>query len=227
MRIIHNERLLIIDNDEQMCRTLQLSFTNEGYDMDIAHSPKQALTMMSDNIYSLVFTDAVMDGILDFSIISELELNIPFVFITSKNSEKDILEGFQKGAEDYISKPFLTKEVIARTQAILKRTKPNFVISERKVIEIDDLKIDLIEKRVSILGQDIQLTKKEFRILILLASTPNKRFTREDILTQIWANDTDVLNRTIDVHIARLRRKIGIYGSKIISRTNYGYYFNA
>lgn len=224
-----NKRLLIVDDEEDICEILQFNLKSEGYEVDIANSAEQALEMIPKSEYSLILLDVMMDGISGFKMAeklkNQLKSNIPIIFLTAKDTENDMLTGFSLDGDDYISKPFSVKEVIARTKAVLKRTDIKKVISNHNIIEIDDLVINIPDKIISIAGKNIQLTKKEFDILSLLVSTPQRIFSREEILTKVWIGNTYVLDRTVDVHITRLRKKMDKYGGLIVNRSNYGYSF--
>jgi DNA-binding response OmpR family regulator len=153
--------------------------------------------------------------------------NVPIVFLTAKNTENDLLSGFSIGGDDYISKPFSVKEVIARIKTILKRAgSAKEEKSASQNIVVDGLEIDLEKKIVHVNEEAVELTHKEFNILVLLVQNPGKIYTRTDILDKAWSDNSIVLDRTVDVHITRLRKKIGEYGKYIISRTGYGYSFS-
>ena len=152
---------------------------------------------------------------------------IPIIFITAKDTENDTITGFNVGADDYISKPFSLREVTVRVKAVLKRTRQEESEQQPEQIAYKSLIIDTIKKKVMIDGQEIPLTKKEFEILFLLLQNQGRVFSREDILDRVWNDEVYVLDRTIDVNITRLRKKIGIYGKCIVTRLGYGYCFEA
>ena len=149
---------------------------------------------------------------------------IPIIFITAKDTENDSITGFNLGADDYISKPFSLREVIMRVKAVLRRTA-NVQTREQEQLQYRDLVIDIPKKKVTISGEEISLTKKEFEILLLLLQNQGRVFSREDILAKVWHDEVYVLDRTIDVNITRLRKKIGNYGKYIVTRLGYGYCF--
>ena len=150
--------------------------------------------------------------------------NIPIIFITAKDTENDTLTGFNLGADDYISKPFSLREVLARVKAVIRRTAGVQNKSNDQLI-FKDMVVDSGKKKVVIRGEEISLTKKEFEILLLLLQNQGRVFSREDILTKVWHDEVYVLDRTIDVNITRLRKKIGEYGKYIVTRLGYGYCF--
>ena len=149
--------------------------------------------------------------------------NIPIIFITAKDTENDTVTGFNLGADDYISKPFSLREVIVRVKAVLRRTST--VQKEPEQLQYKGLVIDIPKKKVTIDDTEVPLTKKEFEILLLLLQNQGRVFSREDILTKVWHDEVYVLDRTIDVNITRLRKKIGNYGKYIVTRLGYGYCF--
>ena len=153
--------------------------------------------------------------------------NIPIIFITAKDTENDTITGFNLGADDYISKPFSLREVQARVKAVLRRTSTNGAEEKPQLLQYQGLSIDIEKKKVCIDAQEVALTKKEFEILLLLMQNKGRVFSREDILSKVWQDEVYVLDRTIDVNITRLRKKIGAYGKYIVTRLGYGYCFEA
>ena len=151
--------------------------------------------------------------------------SIPIIFITARDTENDTVTGFNLGGDDYISKPFSLREVVARVKAVLRRTAETQA-AQPDILTYHGLSMDIAQKRVTINGEDVALTKKEFEILKLLLKSPGKVFSREDILAKIWSDEVYVLDRTVDVNITRLRKKIGDYGKHIITRLGYGYCFD-
>ena len=150
---------------------------------------------------------------------------VPIIFITAKDTENDTITGFNLGADDYISKPFSLREVIARVKAVLRRTAETEASKAPEQISYKTLTIDISKKKAIIDGEEVSLTKKEFEILFLLLQNQGRVFSREDILGKVWSDEVYVLDRTIDVNITRLRKKIGVYGKCIVTRLGYGYCF--
>lgn len=224
-----SKRLLVVDDESDLCEILQFNLSNEGYIVDIAYSAEEALSMIPKGDYSLILLDVMMEGISGFKMAeklkNQLKLSVPIIFLTARDTENDMLTGFSLGADDFISKPFSVKEVIARIRAVLRRVEST-TVQQQKLIKIEGLIINISDKIVALDGEQLQLTRKEFDILALLASVPNRTFTRGEILDKVWGIEVDVLERTIDVHITRLRKKIGVHGTRIINRSNYGYSFN-
>ncbi len=223
---MERNRILVVDDEEDLCEILQFNLESEGFAVDIANSAEEALKILTDE-YELILLDVMMEGMSGFKMAEkvrkELKLNIPIIFLTAKDTENDMLTGFSLGGDDYISKPFSIKEVTARVKAVLKRTSNRNIPEQKKCIEIGELTIDLTGKNVFLQDRPIQLTKKEFEILTMMAKSPNCIFSREDILGKVWQEDGYVLERTVDVHITRLRKKLGEFGKHIANRSGYGY----
>lgn len=225
-------RILVVDDEKDICDILQFNLENEGYIVDVAHSGEEALEMVTD-IHRLIILDVMMGGISGFKVAEKLresENFVPIIFLTAKNRENDMLTGFSLGADDYISKPFSIKEVLVRVKALLKRTSLAATIAPAETVEKNwtykGLNIDLSINRVTIDGNEVPLTKKEFEILSLLTRTSPNVLTREEILNSVWGVNEFVLDRTVDVHITRLRKKLGDYGTIIVNRSGFGYYLN-
>ena len=181
--------------------------------------------------YNLLLLDVMMGEISGFKMARMLRDNpktaaIPVIFLTAKDTENDKLTGFNIGADDYISKPFSIREVLARVKAVLRRIE-NKKVEDTPNVELvyENLKMSVGNKKVLLNGEEIPFTKKEFEILRLFLENKNRVFTREEMLTRVWSDEVIVLDRTIDVNITRLRKKIGEYGKNIVTRLGYGYCF--
>lgn len=222
-------KILVVDDEEDLCEILQFNLESEGYAVDIANSAEQALKILSDD-HQLILLDVMMEGMSGFKMAEkirrELHLTTPIIFLTAKDTENDMLTGFSIGGDDYIAKPFSIKEVSARVKAVLKRTGIAGTTPSQE-ITIGDLIINAVTKNVTLKGQPVLLTKKEFEILSIMAKSPNRIFSREDILGRVWEDDGYVLERTVDVHITRLRKKLGEFGKHIANRSGYGYCLEA
>ena len=227
-----NYRILVVDDEEDLCEILKFNLENEGYEIDTANSAEEALKMDISS-YDLLLLDVMMGEISGFKMANLLKkdrktAHIPIIFITAKDTENDTITGFNLGADDYISKPFSLREVTARVKAVLRRTKQEEAPERQpEQITYKTLVLDIGKKKVSIDGAEAPLTKKEFEILLLLLQNKGRVFSREDILHRIWSDEVYVLDRTIDVNITRLRKKIGAYGKCIVTRLGYGYCFEA
>lgn len=226
---MNDYRILVVDDEEDLCEILKFNLENEGYEVDTANSAEEALKMNISS-YHLLLLDVMMGEISGFKMANILKKDkktaqVPIIFITAKDTENDTVTGFNLGADDYISKPFSLREVIARVKAVLRRTATSDMEKVSEQLSYQSLVIDITKKKVSIDGEEVPLTKKEFEILFLLLQNKGRVFSREDILSRIWSDEVYVLDRTIDVNITRLRKKIGIYGKRIVTRLGYGYCF--
>jgi len=223
-------RILVVDDEEDLCEILQFNLETEGYLVDVAYSAEEALKLDLSQ-YKLLLLDVMMGEISGFKMARLLHDNpkyarIPIVFLTAKDTENDRLTGFNIGADDYISKPFSIREVLARVKAVIRRTAAvEAQPEEEKLLEYEGLVMNLGNKKVFIDGVEVQFTKKEFEILRLFLENRNRVFTRDEMLTKVWTDEVVVLDRTIDVNITRLRKKIGPYGKNIVTRLGYGYCF--
>ena len=216
---MERNKILVVDDEEDLCEILQFNLESEGFAVDIANSAEEALKLLTDE-HELILLDVMMEGMSGFKMAEkvrkEMHMNTPIIFLTAKDTENDMLTGFSIGGDDYIAKPFSIKEVVKRAG--------NIVLPEKKkTIEIGELTLDLNSKTVYLNEQQILLTKKEFEILSMMAKAPNRVFSREDILGKAWQEDGYVLERTVDVHITRLRKKLGAFGKHIANRSGYGY----
>ena len=224
-------RILVVDDEEDLCEILKFNLEIEGYEVDTAYSAEEALKK-DLTVYNLLLLDVMMGEISGFKMArilrqDEKTANTPIIFLTAKDTENDMLTGFNLGADDYISKPFSLREVIARGKAVLRRTATMETEKAPERLTYQSRVIDITKKKVSIDDEEVQLTKKEFEILLLLVQNKGRVFSREDILARIWSDEVYVLDRTIDVNITRLRKKIGEYGKCIVTRLGYGYCFEA
>ena len=225
---MNENHILVVDDEEDLCEILKLNLEMEGYFVDTANSAEEALKLDLTR-YDLILLDVMMGEISGFKMARMMKAkketaNIPVIFITAKDTENDTITGFNLGADDYISKPFSLREVIMRVKAVLRRTK-SVQIKEDDELIYKGLSINIPQKKATIDGKEVPLTKKEFEILLLLLQNQGRVFSREDILTKVWNDEVYVLDRTIDVNITRLRKKIGEYGKYIVTRLGYGYCF--
>ena len=221
---MNDYRILVVDDEEDLCEILKFNLENEGYEVDTANSAEEALKMNISS-YHLLLLDVMMGEISGFKMANILKKDkktaqVPIIFITAKDTENDTVTGFNLGADDYISKPFSLREVIARVKAVLRRTATSDMEKVPEQLSYQSRVIDITKKKVSIDGEEVPLTKKEFEILFLLLQNKGRVFSREDILSRIWSDEVYVLDRTIDVNITRLRKKIGIYGDRKSTRLN-------
>lgn len=229
-------RILVVDDEQDLCEILQFNLMAQGYEVDVAYSAEEALTRMQAQAYDLLLLDVMMEGMSGFELAGRMRSDgalarVPIIFCTARDAEDDTLRGFGLGADDYIAKPFRLSEVVARVKAVLRRSVAEPAAppaGERQVMTCQQLRIDTAEKRVYLADAELTLTRREYDILVLLMGTPGHIFSRDDILTRVWPDDVLVLDRSVDVCIARLRKKLGPeYARCIVSRSGYGYVFQS
>ncbi len=221
--------ILVVDDEEDLCEILQFNLETEGYAVDTANSAEEALTLDLTQ-YDLLLLDVMMGEISGFKMASMLRKEektsqLPIIFLTAKDTENDMLTGFNLGADDYISKPFSIRQVQARVKAVLRRSYETKSTTGGHLLTYHTLQLDTERIKASYDDQEVALTKKEFEILRLFLENINHVFTREELLSKVWKEEVYVLDRTIDVNITRLRKKIGPYGKNIVTRLGFGYCF--
>lgn len=226
---MEKSRILVVDDEESLCEILKFNLTQAGYEVDAAYSAEDALTMNVAS-YDLLILDVMMDEISGFQMASILKknkstANIPIIFCTARDTEEDTLKGLDLGADDYISKPFSVKEVVARVKAILRRKTYSDNPKKSKFLRYEMLCLDVEKKKVSIDYKEISLTPKEFEILHLFLQNQNRVLSRDFLFEKVWTDDVCVSDRTADVHITRLRKKIVPYDENLTTRLGYGYCF--
>ena len=228
-------RILIVDDEQDICEILKFHLEDCGYQADTASSAEEALELDIAS-YDLLLLDVMMDKMSGFSLASQLKRNeatahIPIIFVTAKDTENDMLHGFNIGADDYISKPFHLSEVSARVKAVLRRSTVAENPAETKhdnsqdILTYRDLTVDTTDKTVSLYGEKMILTRKEYELLLFLMRNRGHIFGRDQLLDNVWSDDANVLERSVDVTIFRLRKKLKDYADTIVSRSGYGYGF--
>ena len=231
-------RILVIDDEESLCEILKFNLLREGYEVETALSAEEALAMDIAS-FDLLILDVMMGELSGFSLAKILRKRpetstLPIIFCTARDTEEDKIRGLDIGADDYISKPFSVAEVVARVRSVLRRSKRNTASeaattppAESGIIAFEGLEVNTMRKTCSVDGEEVSLTRKEFDILVLLLEARGTILSREQIMKRVWSNEVVVLDRTIDVNITRMRKKLGQYGNYIITRTGYGYGFEA
>lgn len=227
-------RILVVDDEESLCEILKFNLEREGYDVTTATSAEEALALELGEL-DLVILDVMMGELSGFGLARILRkrsetATLPIIFCSALDNEEDKIKGLDIGADDYISKPFSIAEVLARVRSVLRRSTRRSEAAaknteEEYVISFESLTINTLSKSCRIDGQEIALTRKEFDILVLLLSNRGTILSREQIMKRVWSDEVIVLDRTIDVNITRMRKKLGRYGNNIITRTGYGYGF--
>src|SRR5512145_558923 len=218
--------ILVVDDEEDICEILKFNLESEGYNVDTVNSAEEAMQKKLDK-YHLFLLDIMMKGMSGYRLADEIrnkrKLDALIFFITAKNTENDKLTGFSVGADDYITKPFSIKEVVARIKAVLRRSDhPGDISTEPASIKMAGIELDIEKKRLIVDGVKEDLTPIEFQLLQIMMKNPGRIFGRDQFLDYIW-RDVNVTDRTVDVHITRLRKKLGNYGKYLITRKGYGY----
>lgn len=229
-------KILVIDDEESICEILKYNLEKDGYDVDCAYSAEEALTLDLSS-YSLMIVDIMMDRLSGFDFAKRIKNNaatenIPVIFCSALNGEDDTVMGLNIGGDDYITKPFVIGEVLARVRAVLRRSHASRQIAyntSKSIYEPDItyrmLRVNRNEKIALLNGEPINLTRTEFDMLLFLLTHRNRIYSREELIRQVWSSDVVVTNRTIDTNIARLRKKLGEYGENITTRPGFGYGF--
>ncbi len=223
-------KILVVDDEETLCELLRFNLESEGYEADTAFSAEEALTLRLEE-YSLFLLDIMMDDMSGLQLAEILKkrsdtAHIPVIFCTAKTTENDIVEGLDLGADDYITKPYSLRTLLARVRSVLRRTGAH-PATERKheTLSYRGLSLSLADKRCTVDGREVRMPRKEFEIMSLLLANPGRIFTRQELIERVWPEDVIVVDRVVDVNIRRLRAKLGVYGQHIQTRTGYGYGF--
>ena len=222
------ERLLIVDADKMMCELLQYKFENEGFSVDIVHDAESALAIpLSD--YNLILIDLMDDGQSGLRLARSIRENpstggVPIIFISSRASEDDIVNGLDAGADDYIGKPFSSRELIARIRSVLRRRRMMTARRMSNIMRFQTLSVDFTAGTVEIDGVSVSLTRTEYLILAMFLRHRNQFFERSEIQHEAWEEDS-ISERAVDTNISRLRKKLGQYGRHILNRQGFGYGF--
>ena len=227
-----DSRILVVDDEQDLCEILKFNLETEGYQVETANTAEEALEKDIAS-YNLLLLDVMMGGMSGFQLAkqlknSEVTAHIPIIFLTARDTENDTVTGFNLGADDYISKPFSIREVMVRVRAVLRRTASRLEGAEEPaVISYQGLLLNLDKKSVSVDGEDVPFTKTEFELLRLLLEERGRVFSRQELIDRVWPKDVLVLDRTVDVNITRMRKKIGKFAKCIVTRLGFGYYFDA
>lgn len=215
-----NFKILVVDDEEGIREGLREYLNLEGYAADSASSAMEALSRGIEN-YDLLILDIMMEGMNGLELAEKLKqapstAGIPIIFLTAKDTDDDMVAGLNLGADDYIPKPFSMKIVVARIEAVMRRIKP-------EVRSSGGVKCDRMTLTCRVDGKEVTLPRKEFEILALLLENPGRVFSREELMQRVWPEKVVVGDRSVDVHVTRIRSKISPYGKNIVSRSGYGY----
>lgn len=225
-----SKRILVVDDEDTLCETLRFNLEAEGYEVGTANSAEEVLAMDISSC-DLILLDIMMGDISGTQLAKILKSNpatasIPIIFCTAKDTEDDMIDGLELGADDYIMKPYSLRNVLARVKTVLRRTSSATVAEQASdKVTYEGLTIITSRKICIVDGEEVKLPRKEFEILLKLVSHIGRVFTREELLNEIWPDEVIVLDRVVDVNVTRIRQKIGRYGSLIKSRSGYGYGF--
>lgn len=222
--------ILVVDDEMDLCEILRFNLETEGYRVETANSAEEALTLDIPS-FDLLLLDVMMEGMSGFSLAKRLKADpktadIPIIFLTARDTENDTITGFNLGADDYISKPFSIREVLVRVRAVIRRTDERDR-PQPTVLRYQGLEMNLDKKTVTVDGEPVAFTKTEFELLRFLQNEKGRVFSRQELIDRIWPKDVLVLDRTVDVNITRLRKKIGRFSKCIVTRLGFGYYFDA
>ena len=249
------QRILIVDDEEDICMILSYSLQKAGYETLVAHSAEEALELLQSPIanspspISLILLDIMMDGMSGLEMSEKLRSDIgrshselsdasllgngipPIIFLTALSDEDTVLQGFKLGADDYISKPFRIAEVLARVAAVLRRTAEQGAKNQEQrpisndCIVFEGIVVNKADMSLKVDGEAVVMTRKEIELLCYLLTHRGQILSREHLLKNVWDSNGFVLERTVDVHITHLRKKLGQYGKRIITKSGYGYMF--
>ena len=252
------QRILIVDDEEDICMILSYSLQKAGYETLVAHSAEEALALLLPDSpiaslpISLILLDIMMDGMSGLEMAEKLRLSpigaadlqrsdlpstaqrsIPIIFLTALSDEDTVLQGFKLGADDYISKPFRIAEVLARVAAVLRRTETKRLSGDEAMrregddncIVFEGIVVNKADMSLMVDGENVKTTRKEIELLCYLLTHRGQILSRDHLLNNVWDSNGYVLERTVDVHITHLRRKLGQYGKRIITKSGYGYLF--
>ena len=225
-----NQRILVVDDEQDLLEILKFNLETEGYEVQTATSAEEAQTLDIAS-FDLLLLDVMMGGMSGFALARLLKANpktasVPIIFLTARDTENDTVTGFNLGADDYISKPFSLREVMVRVRAVLRRTAIDNGEEQQHLITYQGIVMNLDKKTVTIDGEEIAFTKTEFELLHLLLDERGRVFSRQELIDRVWPKDVLVLDRTVDVNITRLRKKIGPYSKCVVTRLGFGYFFD-
>ena len=216
-----NPLVLIVEDEPAQAEVLRYNLEKKGYRTSVAPAGEETLMLVEEEEPDLVILDWMLPDIAGIEICRQLKTRpktrtLPVIMLTARGEEDDRVRGLESGADDYVVKPYSPSEMIARVQAVLRRSHPEL---EEEVLEYTDIRMDLARHRVTRQGKSIHLGPSEFRLLRVLMERPTRVFSREQLLDRAWGRDVYVESRTVDVHIRRLRKALNISGSKDIIRT--------
>ena len=223
-----SEKILLVDDEERMRDMIKEYTSLEGYDIDEAADGVKALELFKQNVYSLIILDVMMPKIDGWSVCREIRKtsNVPIIMLTARGEEYDKLFGFELGVDDYMIKPFSPRELLARMKAIIRRSSSiDLETKKENTVSFQGLFIEFDSRNTYVNGNIITLTPKEYSLLTFFANNPNRVFSREQLLNEVWDYDFIGDDRTVDTHIKMLRESIGEYRKFIVTVWGTGYKF--
>ena len=217
----------IVDDEKPICDLIQMSLTRAGYHCTCVYDGLAAADILERNVFDLILLDVMLPNADGFELMEYIRpLGIPVIFLTARDTEDDTVEGLNLGADDYISKPFSLREVLARVKAVLRRTSQEAQAQDEEgVIRFQGLVLDDNRKEVWVDGEHVALTRIEYSLLLMMLENKGKILSRQQLINHVWPHDVIVLDRTVDVNITRLRRKVKAYAEHIVTRQGFGYGF--
>ena len=226
---MNKKRILVVEDEETLCEVLRFNLEEEGYEVDVACSAEEALAMELES-YSLVLLDIMMGELSGTGLARIMKskpstAEVPIIFCTAKDSEDDVIKGLELGADDYITKPYSIRTLLARVAAVRLRSSQTAKAPSADMLCYKTWALDIGRKKCMVDGCEVKLPRKEFEILATLLSRQGRVFSREELIRKIWPEEVVVLDRVVDVNITRLRQKLGVYGKNIVTRSGYGYGF--
>ena len=227
-------KVLVVDDEKLIVKGIRFSLEQDNMEVDCAYDGEEAMSKAKEKEYDVILLDVMLPKADGFEVLQTVRefSEVPVIMLTAKGNDMDKILGLEYGADDYITKPFVISEVLARVRAVLRRShvSQQYAYNLSKSIHEPDitfktLRIDRNEKSCFLNGEPVTLTKTEFEILLFFLTHRNRIYSREEIIREVWPDDVVVSNRTIDTNITRLRKKIDPYGNNIITRLGFGYGF--
>lgn len=217
-------KILVVDDDKNICELLRLYLEKEGYNVILSHDGSEAVVKFNALSPDLILLDVMLPGLDGWQVCREIrkKSNVPIIMLTAKGETFDKVLGLELGADDYVVKPFDTKEIIARVKAVLRRIDQNNVPVENKEVVYDKLVVNMTRYELKVDGKVIDTPPKELELLFHLASNPNRVYTRDQLLDEVWGFEYYGDSRTIDVHVKRLREKLEGVSSQWSLKTVWG-----